>query len=123
MNLLKKDSFLSPVNQFSDLGVHTSQRGQVDRPSVWTSSCLSDVTYSLQFDKRQPGRVKQLGQAFSVSVEARTLLSSEEASECVFSVVIGAPSDEGWRRILKDPKKYVAKSIQKGVEVSWQKLD
>ena len=85
---------------------------------------LNDVQYLPQFENRHAGRIKRPGQAFTLSPAEPTLLTSEEASECVFSVVIDAPSDEaGWRRILKDPKKYVAKSIQKGVEVSWQKLD
>ena len=34
------------------------------------------------------------------------------------------PEDEqAWRKILKDPSKFAAKSVQKGAEVSWHKLD
>ena len=42
----------------------------------------------------------------------------------VFSVVLAAPaSEEDGRQIVKDPSKFVAKNVAKGVEVSWAKLN
>ena len=49
---------------------------------------------------------------------------SEESHHFVLGVTIDCPSsEEEWRKILKDPKKFTAKSIQKGAEVSWAKLN
>ena len=49
---------------------------------------------------------------------------SEPSNDMVMSVVIEAPqSEEEWRRILKDPKKFTAKSVQKGCEIAWHKLN
>ena len=47
-----------------------------------------------------------------------------DRSEGIYSVVIDIPEDErAWKRILKDPSKFLAKSVQKGVEVAWAKLN
>ena len=41
-----------------------------------------------------------------------------------FAVTLPTPSTEAeWRSIVKDPGKFVAKKLAKGVEVSWQKLN
>ena len=41
-----------------------------------------------------------------------------------FAVTIPAPKNEDeWRAIVKDPSRFVAKKVAKGVEVSWQKLN
>ena len=42
----------------------------------------------------------------------------------VFAVTLPAPASEAeWRAIVKDPSKFVAKKVAKGVEVAWQKLN
>ncbi|CAE7325309.1 RE1 [Symbiodinium microadriaticum] len=47
-----------------------------------------------------------------------------DRTEGIYSVVIDIPEDErAWKRILKDPSKFLAKSVQKGVEVAWAKLN
>ena len=49
---------------------------------------------------------------------------SEETHDFVLGVTIEAPCNEDeWRKILKDPAKFSAKSIQKGAEISWHKLN
>ena len=48
----------------------------------------------------------------------------EETNSFVLGVEIDAPASEAeWRKILKDPSKFTAKSIQKGAEISWHKLN
>ena len=48
----------------------------------------------------------------------------ENFQDYVFSVNVPEPSSEHeWRAIVKDPAKFVAKKVAKGVEVSWQKLN
>ena len=43
--------------------------------------------------------------------------------EYAFAVTLPTPSTEAeWRSIVKDPSRFVAKRVAKGVEVSWQKL-
>ena len=60
----------------------------------------------------------------SSSSQALYLATEEDLDSCVFGVTIPTPSDEReWRKILKDPKKFTAKSVQKGAEVSWGRLD
>ena len=52
------------------------------------------------------------------------MFSEAEVNDGVYSVVLDIPAnDKEWRRVLKDPKKFLAKSVQKGVEVSWNRLD
>ena len=42
----------------------------------------------------------------------------------VYSAVIGIPADATeWKKILKNPAKFLAKSVQKGVEISYHKLN
>ena len=49
--------------------------------------------------------------------------SLEYMEEYVYSVMLPEPANEGeWRKIVKDPSKFIAKKVAKGVEVSWQKL-
>ena len=48
----------------------------------------------------------------------------DEVAECVFAVTLPTPASEAeWRSIVKDPSKFVAKKLAKGVEVAWQKLN
>ena len=48
----------------------------------------------------------------------------EVENDFVYGVEIPIPENEAaWRKILKDPCKFAAKSVQKGAEVSWHKLD
>ena len=44
--------------------------------------------------------------------------------DALLSVVIDVPPDpQSWKKILRNPSKFLAKSVQKGVEVSYHKLD
>eukprot|EP00439_Symbiodinium_sp_Y106_P078915 s1939_g17.t1 len=48
----------------------------------------------------------------------------EEAGSYSFAITLDAPASESeWKAIVKNPKKFVAKSVQKGVEVSYAKLN
>ena len=41
-----------------------------------------------------------------------------------FAVTLPVPESENeWRKIVKDPSRFVAKKLAKGVEVSWQRLN
>jgi hypothetical protein len=41
-----------------------------------------------------------------------------------FAVTLPVPETENeWRKIVKDPSRFVAKKLAKGVEVSWQRLN
>ena len=51
-------------------------------------------------------------------------LPAGDFEDLVFAVTIPAPKNEDeWRAIVKDPSRFVAKKVAKGVEVSWQKLN
>ena len=57
-------------------------------------------------------------------LEAAAFWCHDEAHDLVYGVEIPMPADEkSWRKILKDPSKFAAKSVQKGAEVSWGRLD
>lgn len=46
-----------------------------------------------------------------------------EDHDVILSVTIPIPANEQeWKKILKNPNKFVAKSVQKGAEVAWKKL-
>ena len=50
--------------------------------------------------------------------------AEEEAELGIYSVILDMPAnDKEWKKVLKDPRKFLAKSVQKGVEVSWNRLD
>ena len=52
------------------------------------------------------------------------LYNTEETESGVYSVILDMPAnDKEWKKVLKDPRKFLAKSVQKGVEVSWNRLD
>ena len=54
----------------------------------------------------------------------KLMYSEEEVEEGIYSVTIDMPAnDKEWRRVLKQPEKFLAKSVQKGVEVSWNRLN
>ena len=56
--------------------------------------------------------------------DAASMWMQEEDHNMVFSVIIPVPKDEKeWKKILKNPQKFVAKSVQKGAEVAWEKLN
>ena len=47
----------------------------------------------------------------------------QEFEDIVFAVILPEPKDETeWKAIVKDPQKFMAKKVAKGVEVSWQRL-
>ena len=42
----------------------------------------------------------------------------------IFGVIIDIPKDEAeWKKVLKNPAKFAAKSVSKGAEVAWSKLN
>ena len=42
----------------------------------------------------------------------------------IFGVIIDMPKDESeWKKVLKNPAKFAAKSVSKGAEVAWSKLN
>ncbi|CAE7373259.1 RE1 [Symbiodinium necroappetens] len=52
------------------------------------------------------------------------LYTAEETESGIYSVILDMPAnDREWKKVLKDPRKFLAKSVQKGVEVSWHRLD
>ena len=58
-------------------------------------------------------RQEHLDQAFMAS----------SPGERVYAVTIPAPRDASeWRKMVKDPSEFVAKTMQKGVEVQWGRL-
>ncbi|CAE7805002.1 unnamed protein product, partial [Symbiodinium sp. CCMP2456] len=51
-------------------------------------------------------------------------LNEEDVEQGIFSAVVDIPEDEkAWKRILKDPGKFMSKKVQKGVEVAWNRLN
>ena len=59
--------------------------------------------------------------SFHVRVDDRAGCDVESP---VLAVTLNAPSNEAeWKSIVKNPKKFLAKSVQKGVEVSYAKLN
>eukprot|EP00439_Symbiodinium_sp_Y106_P014973 s9774_g2.t1 len=51
-------------------------------------------------------------------------VSDEKVEKGIFSAIVDMPEDEkGWKRMLKDPGRYMAKAVQKGVEVAWNRLN
>ena len=52
------------------------------------------------------------------------MYTEEEVSSGIYFVVLDMPAnDKEWRKVLKHPKKFMAKAVQKGVEVSWSRLN
>ena len=52
------------------------------------------------------------------------MYSEEEVGSGIYAVTLDVPAnDKEWRKVLKDPRKFMAKSVQKGVEVSWNRLN
>ena len=48
----------------------------------------------------------------------------DEKEDDVFGVIIDMPKDEAeWKKVLKNPSKFAAKSVSKGAEVAWHKLN
>lgn len=101
---------------------------------------LLDTSYNplkrIASDEHQPGdetfqqrRLRHERDERPLHVQRREFLESiqwcaEETNDFVFSVEIPMPENEAaWRKILKNPSKFAAKSVQKGAEVAWSKLD
>ena len=74
-------------------------------------------------------RQEYLQQQRGTDNEGGALLAQDAFEELamedyVFAVTLPAPASEAeWRAIVKDPSKFVAKKVAKGVEVAWQKLN
>ncbi len=76
-----------------------------------------DVTFS----SKQGEQVLYVArQSFQESVH----WCNDSYHDCIFGVELPLPQNEGeWKQILKNPSKFTAKSMMKGVEVSWNKLN
>ena len=90
---------------------------------------LDDVTY---MPPGQPGPVsfreqrashEQSDRPWHVQRGAASMYLEEDLSNTLFSVTLEIPDDpKAWKKILKDPSKFMVKNVQKGVEVSYHKL-
>ena len=57
-------------------------------------------------------------------LESAAMWCQNVSHDFLYGVEIEMPEDEAaWRRIRKGPARFVAKSMQKGAEVSWARLD
>ena len=62
-------------------------------------------------------------QTESSASSSQALWLDDVDQDFVLSVIIPIPEDEAaWKRVLKNPGRFVAKSVQKGAEVAWEKL-
>ena len=69
----------------------------------------------------RPLHVKK--QTESSASSSQALWLDDVDQDFVLSVIIPIPEDEAaWKRVLKNPGRFVAKSVQKGAEVAWEKL-
>ena len=67
--------------------------------------------------------MRQLGRA-EPAPSASNYWVIDEKEDDVFGVIIDMPSDEAeWKKVLKNPAKFAAKSVSKGAEVAWHKLN
>ena len=90
---------------------------------------LDDVTY---MPPGQPGPVsfreqrasrEQSDRPWHVQHGSAAMFLEEDLSNTLFSVTLEIPDDpKAWKKILKDPSKFMVKNVQKGVEVSYHKL-
>ena len=57
-------------------------------------------------------------------METINFLEEIHFEDYAFAVTLPIPSSEAeWRAVVRDPSKFTAKKMAKGVEVSWQKLN
>ena len=91
---------------------------------------LDDVTY---LPHGQPGPVsfreqrathERSDRPWHVQREFPALFIEEELDNTLFSVTLEIPEGpKAWKKILKDPSKFMVKNVQKGVEVAYHKLN
>ena len=73
---------------------------------------------------RTPSPLEEQADYVDEELNMEELFLAEDFEDYVFAVTIPEPKTEAeWRSIVKDPSKFVAKKMAKGVEVSWQKLN
>ncbi|CAE7706187.1 GIP [Symbiodinium sp. CCMP2456] len=74
--------------------------------------------------REQRARHEQEDRPWHVSQTAESnLYYTTDDSDKAFAVTIDAPSDaQAWKRMVKNPEKFMSKAVSKGVEVSWHKL-
>ena len=57
-------------------------------------------------------------------LDANCQIPAGDFAELIFAVTLPEPrSETEWRSIVKDPSRFIAKKVAKGVEVSWKKLN
>ena len=91
---------------------------------------LEDVTY---LPPGRPGPVSFQEQRAShersdrpwhVQHGPQAMCVEEDLTSTLFSVTLEIPDDpKAWKKILKDPSKFMVKNVQKGVEVAYHKLN
>ena len=58
------------------------------------------------------------------NIPSSSMFVEEDLASTLFSVTLEIPNDpKAWKKILKDPSKFMVKNVQKGVEVSYHKLN
>ena len=91
---------------------------------------LDDVTYlpsgqrgPVTFQEQRASHERS-DRPWHVQREASALWVKEDFSSVLFSVTLEIPEDpKAWKKILKDPSKFMVKNVQKGVEVAYHKLN
>ena len=67
--------------------------------------------------------MKQLGDP-AAGPPASNFWAMDDSENDIFGVIIDMPKDETeWKKVLKNPAKFAAKSVSKGAEVAWHKLN
>ena len=90
---------------------------------------LDDVAY---MPMGRPGPVsfrdqrashEQSDRPWHVQNAPSAMLMEEDLPHTLFSVTVEIPDNpKAWKKILKDPSKFMVKNVQKGVEVAYHKL-
>ena len=92
-------------------------------PRYWPEA-LPDRGAGTDF-RAQRARHEQEDRPWHVQNAANVNLAVEDSETIqeIFSVIVDVPADDiGWRKIIKDPSKFLSKQVHKGVEVSWARL-
>lgn len=83
---------------------------------------LEDRPYHVVRREREEAEQEQLWVETYYQGRAEPEVNALE--DLIFAVTIPTPENEAeWRAIVKDPTRFVAKKVAKGVEVSWAKLN
>ena len=96
-------------------------------PELDVDRLLNDPQYmpsSRTTEFREQRRLHEQGDRPWHVQHGQLMYSEEEVGSGIYAVTLDMPAnDKEWRKVLKDPRKFMAKSVQKGVEVSWNRLN